>query len=135
MSPQKDDTVEDDMESKATEETGLEPVEGLSSKRQSRAILFVKTPNSRIQVPAVIVELIVDGFDLIEGYLLNMLEADDDICDLHAGVVDVVLDFDCFAGRAQHPDRRIAEHGIAQMTNVRSFIRIDGGVLDDDLAP
>jgi hypothetical protein len=37
-----------------------------------------------------------------------MYEADDDICDLHASVVNVVLNFDALSRSAQDADERIA---------------------------
>ena len=53
---------------------------------------------------------------------------------LHAGVVDIVLHFHRIAARAQHAHESIAQHGIAQMPDMRGFVRIDIRVLDDDLA-
>ena len=52
---------------------------------------------------------------------------------LHARVVDIVLHFHALAARAQHADEGIAQHGIAQVADVRRFVRVDVGVLDDDL--
>ena len=59
-----------------------------------------------------------------------MNKADDDVGDLHAGVVDVVLHFDAIAGGPQDAHERVAEHGVAHVTDVRGFVRIDAGVLD-----
>jgi hypothetical protein len=53
---------------------------------------------------------------------------------LHAGVIDVVLHFHALAARAQHTHEGVAQSGIAQMPDVRRFVGIDVGVLDDDLA-
>jgi hypothetical protein len=63
-----------------------------------------------------------------------VVEADDDIGDLDAGVVDVVLDFDGAAIGAQHADEGIAEDGVAEVADVGGFIGVDVGVFDDDLA-
>ena len=51
--------------------------------------------------------------------------------DLDAGVVDVVLHFDAAAGAAQHAHEGVAEHGVAQVADVRGLVGIDVGVLDD----
>ena len=53
---------------------------------------------------------------------------------LHAGVVDVILNFHRPAAGAQHAHEGVAQHGVAQMADVRGFVGIDVGVLDDDLA-
>ncbi len=65
---------------------------------------------------------------------LDHAEADDDVGDLHAGVVDVVLHLDRDAAEAQHAHQRVAERGIAQMADVRRLVRVDGRVLDDGFA-
>ena len=63
-----------------------------------------------------------------------MNESDHDIGHLHPGVVDVVLDIDAVIGRAQQPHKRIAQDGVAQVSNVSSLVGIDAGVLDQDFA-
>ena len=63
-----------------------------------------------------------------------MMEADHHVGHLHAGVVDVVLHLDAAAARPQHAYERVAEHRVAQVADVRRLVRIDVGVLDDDLA-
>ena len=62
-----------------------------------------------------------------------MLETHHHVGHLHAGVVDVVLHFDVAAGGAQHADEGVAQDGVAQVPDVRGFVGIDVGVLDDDL--
>jgi hypothetical protein len=54
---------------------------------------------------------------------------------LAAGVVDVVLDLDAVAGGALDAGERVAEHHVAQVADVGLLVRVDAGVLDDDLAP
>ena len=54
-----------------------------------------------------------------------MEEADDDIGEIHAGVVYVVLDIDFLAGGAKESDESVAEDGVAQVANVRGFVGID----------
>ena len=62
-----------------------------------------------------------------------MSEADHHVRDLHAGVVDVVLHFHAAARAPQQAHERVAQRGIAQMPDVRGFIGIDVGVLDNAL--
>ena len=63
-----------------------------------------------------------------------MVKADHDIGNLHACIVDVILHFHVIACGSQHPDKGVAENGIAQMSDVRGLVGIDVGMLDDDLA-
>ena len=62
-----------------------------------------------------------------------MQESENHVRHLHAGVVDVVLHFHATPGVAQQPRERVAQHRIAQVADVRRFVRIDAGVLDHDL--
>src|SRR5205085_194848 len=68
-------------------------------------------------------------------HVLDVHEADHHIGDLHAGVVYVVVNFDLRAGRTQGADEGVAEHGVAQVADVRGLVRIDVRVLDDGLQP
>jgi hypothetical protein len=58
-------------------------------------------------------------------------KADDHVRDLHASVVDVILDFDALPGAAQQADEGVAQRRIAQVADVRGLVGIDVGVLDD----
>ncbi len=62
-------------------------------------------------------------------------EADDDVGDLDAGVIDVVLDADLVAGLvvvgAQKTLEGVAEDGVAEMADVRGLVGVDAGVLDE----
>ena len=68
------------------------------------------------------------------SFLFEEVEARHHVGHLHAGVVDVVLHFDAMAARAQHADESVAQNRVAQVADMRGFVRIDVGVLDDDLA-
>ena len=72
--------------------------------------------------------------DLGGRLVFQVMKAHHHVGHLHAGVVDVVLHFHALAARAHHAHERIAQRGIAQMADVRRFVGIDIGVLDDDLA-
>jgi hypothetical protein len=61
-------------------------------------------------------------------------KADDDVGDLNAGVVDVILDADLVAGLvvvgAEQALEGVAENGVAQVANVGGLVGVDAGVLD-----
>ena len=63
-----------------------------------------------------------------------MSESNDHICDLHSGIVDIVLNVDFPALKAQQAHERVAQNGIAKMSNMRSLVGINAGVLDQNLA-
>src|SRR5262249_37283173 len=52
----------------------------------------------------------------------------------HAGVVDVILDLDWIAASAKHADEGVAQDGVAEVADVGGLVRVDVGVLDNDLA-
>jgi len=64
-----------------------------------------------------------------------MDEANDDIGDLDAGVVDVVLDADLPARLevigAEEALEGVAENAVAEVADVRGFVGVDAGVLDE----
>ena len=62
-----------------------------------------------------------------------MLEADDDVGHLDAGVVEVVLDLDALAEPAEDVDEDVAEDGVPEVPDVGGLVRVDVRVLDDDL--
>src|SRR5688572_8278713 len=89
--------------------------------------------DARIQVPAVIIEPrgIGDALDVIEVLVLELPESNDDVGDLDACVVDVVLHFDRDASESLHAHQRIAERGIAKVANMRRLVRVNRSVLDN----
>ena len=48
-------------------------------------------------------------------------------------VVNVVLDLDPLAGRAQQAGKGVAQHGVAQVSDVGGLVGVDVGVFHDDL--
>ena len=62
-----------------------------------------------------------------------MSQTDHHIGDLDAGVVDVVLHVHPLPGSTQQAHKGVAENGVAQMTDVRSLVGIDAGVLDQGM--
>ncbi len=114
----------------------LNGVQGLQAHLQILLVLRVPLRNAGIQIPAVIVEARLPGqrLDLRARFLLDVREADHHVGHLHARVVDVVLNVDFPARKTQQPDKCVAENGVAQVSDVRSFVGIDARVLDQNLA-
>jgi hypothetical protein len=61
-------------------------------------------------------------------------ESDHYVGNLHPGVIDVILNVDFPAGVPQQPDEGVSEDGIAEVADVRRFVGIDAGVLDQNLS-
>src|SRR5260370_21770309 len=61
------------------------------------------------------------------------MEARHYIGDLDAGVVDIILHLDLLAERSQHADERIAQRRVPKVADMRRLIRIDVGMLYNDL--
>ena len=70
-----------------------------------------------------------------EVFAFEMDEAYDDVCDLDAGVVDVVLDayfVAAFVGvGAEEALEGVAEDGVAEVADVGGLVGVDAGVLDE----
>src|SRR5262245_32154815 len=63
-----------------------------------------------------------------------MKKAHDHVGHLYAGVVNVVVNLDVFAGCAQDARRRVAEHRVTHVADVRGLVRIDRSMFDDELS-
>ena len=114
----------------------LDVMQSLQTNLKVLLVLRIPLRDAGIEVPAVVVELRLAGqlLDFRARLLFQMQKAHDDVRHLHAGVVDVVLHIDFPARRAQQANKGVAENCVAQMADVRGFIRIDAGVLDQNLA-
>jgi hypothetical protein len=99
-------------------------------------VLLVPLRDAGVEIPAVVIEarLAASCFDLGARLLLDVQKPDHHVGNLHAGVVDVVLNVHFPAGKTQQADKRVAENGVAQMSDVRGFVGIDAGVLDQNFA-
>jgi hypothetical protein len=99
----------------------------------------------RIQIPACIIQPRV-GLDqlrqprpnIVEVHALQRRHRNDDIRDLHARVVDVILYTRLeprlvFIG-LQHPRKAVAQDRVSQMPDVRCLVRIDARMLDQPKA-
>ena len=88
-----------------------------------------------VKIPAEVIKAnlrIVDPLlDLCHAFLLQVLEGHDDIGDLHARVIDVVLRLHVMSQPLQAADQSVAEDRVANVADVGRFVRIDVGVLDD----
>src|SRR5690348_7950217 len=113
--------------------TFLDIFQSLRAEREARFIFLEILGDAGVQVPAEIIEarLRCESAYIGEGVFFKVNEAEYNVGDLDAGVIDVVLDFDATAGVAEEARKRIADHGVAQMTDVRGLVGIDGRVLDD----
>jgi hypothetical protein len=104
--------------------------------RRAGFVFFKKVRNFGVEIPAVVVEAVLHGrhFHADGTEPFHVEETNHDVGDLHAGVVDVVLDLDRMAGVAQDTGHGVAEDGVSYMPDVRGFIGIDAGVFDDHLS-
>ena len=95
---------------------------------------------ARVKIPAVVIKRsivgkrAVEGLDVVERHLLEVHEANHDVRHLHAGVVDVVLDFDAIARCLQNAHEGVAQDSVAHVPDVGGFVGINAGVLNHQLA-
>ena len=93
----------------------LQVVQHGGASRESLAVLLVPIGDLGVEIPAVVVETRRVGYraDIIERVALEYLQADDDIRDLNAEVVNVVLHFNRHATKSLNAGQRIAKSGVA----------------------
>src|SRR5436190_1735518 len=113
--------------------TGFNRMKRLRAPFQSFGILFVIRADSRVEIPAVVVETFSSNQppDFTGADLFQIVERDDNVSYLYPRVVDIVLNFDLPTCFAKHANKRVAEHGIPQVPDMGSLIRIDIRVFDD----
>ena len=107
------------------------------ARLQVRLVLFIPVRNAGIQIPAYVIETgraASERFDLSAGLFLDVQEPNHHVRNLHAGVVDVVLNVHFPARKAQQADKCVAENGVAQVPDVRRLVGIDAGMLDQHFA-
>ncbi len=107
--------------------------ERLPAQRKPRRVLLEKLCDASVQIPAQVVEArrLRQGPHLGRRLLFHILECNDHVRHLHAGVINIILHFHAPPGATEQAHQRVAERGIAQVTDVRRLVRIDVGVLDD----
>ena len=89
-----------------------------------------------VEIPAVVIEpgLLGERLELGGRLLVQLCKSDHHVCDLYAGIVDIVLNVHFPSRVAQQAHERVAQHGVAKVSDVRGFVGIDAGVLDQNLA-
>ena len=101
----------------------LDRMQGLGAPVPARRLGLVVRGRPRVEVPAVVVEanlgVIDERLNIGRTLVLDEVEARDDIGHLHAGVVNVILYLDLVTQLAQHPYERVAQHRVAQVSDVR----------------
>ncbi len=124
----------------------FEGVKGVKADLFARGDMFgiggVPLRDASVEVPAIEVDALV-GFEEFgekfasarESFAFEVDEADDDICDLNAGVVDVILHANLVAAfvvvGAEEALEGVAEDGVAKVSDVRGFVGVDAGVFDE----
>src|SRR5258708_18431260 len=117
----------------------LNVMQSLQTQLQVIFALFIPLRNTRVEVPAVIIKrlalnsLLTECFNLALPFLLEIKEAHNNVPDLGTGVIDIVLHFDMCAGSTEQTNKRVAQDRVAQMSDMRRFVGIDAGVLDENL--
>ena len=116
-------------------DTVLKVLEDSLTVRQPGFVLIVPPGYPGIQIPAVVVESrrLGERPYFVDSLVLELAQPDHHVGDLHASVIDVVLDFDVGAPISQQPTQGIAERGVAQVPDVSRLVGIDRRVLDDRL--
>src|SRR6185312_12956313 len=95
-------------------------------------ILLVPLRDPCIQIPAVVIEprLLNERLHVLVGLVFKLLKANNNVGNLYAGIVDVVLYINRVSSFAQQANEGIAQNRIAQMPDMRSLVGIDAGVFD-----
>ena len=117
---------------------GFQGVQSLGAPSEGPLVFGREQPRDLgVQVPAEMVEagagIDRQGAHGIRALLPQVVKGGHHVSHLHAGVVDVVLHLDSTAERAQQAHERVAEHGVAEMADVRRLVGVDVRVLDDHL--
>ena len=114
----------------------LDRVQRLLADLQVLLVLGVPVRDPGIEIPAVVVKARLAGqlLNFRARLLLNIQKSHDHVGNLHARVVDVILDVHFPAGKLQQPDKGVAKNGVAQVSDMGRLIGIDAGVLNQNLA-
>src|SRR6266498_1108040 len=102
----------------------------------SRIITAIEKPNLRVEVPTVVIEgpigrkRTIERLDFGKAHFLDMHEADHDVGDLHAGIVNVILNLDTFISRLEYSHKRVTQHRVSHVPYMCSLAGIDTGMFD-----
>ncbi len=106
----------------------------ISAFRASAAGVFGEIAgDAGVEVPAVVIEFPGQPVEVGEGFAFDLHETEDDVHDLDARVVDIVLDLDLLALVAKAAGERVAQARVPEVADVGRLVRVDVRVLDDDL--
>src|SRR5262245_22009126 len=102
-----------------------------------RRILLIPLGDTRVEIPAVIIEglrsllaFLNEPLNISERAMLEMLESDNYIGYLNACIVDVILHVDVVIGGAQKSDERVTQNCVPQVSYMSGFIGVDARVLN-----
>ena len=112
---------------------GFEFVQGLAAESLALGVFSEPAPDFGVEVPAGVVEGLGKVSNGIDRQASQVDKTHDDIGQLHARVVDVVLDLHCPSQRAQKAGQDVAQNCVAQMADMRGLVRVDVGVFNDGL--
>src|SRR5450755_911434 len=110
----------------------LDVMKSLRAKLQVLFVCLVPLGYASVEIPAVIIESWCEDelFDCFTGVFLYVQKTNHNVGDLHACVVDIVLDIHFPSRKAQQPNKRVTEDCIAKVADVSSLVRVNAGVLD-----
>src|SRR5712692_1904417 len=96
---------------------------------------FVGSANRDVEPRAIVIEgltrQLIVAFGEFQQSFLQEDEGDYYVGNLHARIVDIVVGLDVVDLRTQHAHDGIAEAGVTQVSNVRGFVAVDGGMFDN----
>ncbi len=112
----------------------LQVLQHRGPQAQRLRLPLVHLGDACIEIPAEEIEAPADRLRRRHPILQDLAEADDQVRHLDSRVVDVVLHLHLMPEESQASRQRVPQDGVAQVADVRRLVRIDVGVLEDDLA-
>src|SRR5260370_21956871 len=94
----------------------------------------IEQSNPRVEVPAIVIKWTfrrqrgIESLNLFEVHLLEVHEAYNDVGNLNARIVNIVLHLHALARRFEDAHKSVTQHGIAHMSDVGGLIWVDARV-------